>query len=223
MKMISNIVFTKNRPLQLDGYLESLYRHFPAELIQTYVLYKQELFAEQYQQLFSKYPDCLVVKENDFQSDLLKIINQVDAMLNQFKEIFSIELSRILFEKAKKKFSSYSYSHVHIMCGQSGELLPEILRNVMQPCIFWLDAHWSGGSTAKGELETPIIQELKCILNHRNAENHVLLIDDARCFTGENDYPTLHVLKNFIRKIHPDWIFEVKDDIIRIHSDNLAI
>ncbi len=79
MKIISNIVFAKNRPLQLDGYLESLYRHFPAELIQTYVLYKQELFAEQYQQLFSKYPDFLVVKENDFQSDLLKIINQVDT------------------------------------------------------------------------------------------------------------------------------------------------
>jgi len=79
MKMISNIVVTKNRPLQLGGYLESLYRHFPAELIQTYVLYKQELFAEQYQQLFSKYPDCIVVKENDFHSDLLKIINQVDT------------------------------------------------------------------------------------------------------------------------------------------------
>ena len=79
MKIISNIVFTKNRPLQLDGYLESLYRYFPAELIQTYVLYKQELFEEQYRQFFSKYPDCLVVKENDFQGDLLKIINQVDT------------------------------------------------------------------------------------------------------------------------------------------------
>ena len=79
MKMISNIVFTKNRPLQLDGYLESLYRHFPAELIQTYVLYKQDLFGEQYQQFFSKYPNCIVVKENDFHSDLLKIINQVDT------------------------------------------------------------------------------------------------------------------------------------------------
>jgi hypothetical protein len=171
---------------------------------------KQMVLAE-YAERFSP---AIFIETGTYRGDM------VDAMLNQFKEIFSIELSRILFEKAKKKFSGYS--HVHIMCGQSGELLPEILRNVMQPCIFWLDAHWSGGSTAKGELETPIIQELKCILNHRNAENHVLLIDDARCFTGENDYPTLHVLKNFIRKIHPDWIFEVKDDIIRIHSDNLA-
>lgn len=172
---------------------------------------KQMVLAE-YAERFSP---AIFIETGTYRGDM------VDAMLNQFKEIFSIELSHILFEKAKKKFSGYS--HVHIMCGQSGELLPEILRNVMQPCIFWLDAHWSGGSTAKGELETPIIQELKCILNHRNAENHVLLIDDARCFTGENDYPTLHVLKNFIRKIYPDWIFEVKDDIIRIHSDNLAI
>ncbi len=48
LKSISNIVFTKNRPLQLDAYLTSLYRHAPEELIQTYVIYKVELFDEQY-------------------------------------------------------------------------------------------------------------------------------------------------------------------------------
>ncbi len=32
--MISNIVFTKNRPLRLHGYLESLRRFFPAEAIE---------------------------------------------------------------------------------------------------------------------------------------------------------------------------------------------
>ena len=47
MKMINNIVFTKNRPLQLDAYLEGLHRHFPLELIQTYILYKVELFEEE--------------------------------------------------------------------------------------------------------------------------------------------------------------------------------
>src|SRR4030043_176350 len=45
-KLISNIVFTKNRPLQLDAYLQSLYKHLTAEILQTYVLYKQELFDE---------------------------------------------------------------------------------------------------------------------------------------------------------------------------------
>ena len=30
-KKVSNIVFTRNRPLQLEGYLRSLYRFFPSE------------------------------------------------------------------------------------------------------------------------------------------------------------------------------------------------
>ena len=28
-----------------------------------------------------------------------------------------------------------------------------------------------------------------------NLKNNVILIDDARCFTGENDYPTINQLK----------------------------
>ena len=78
-KLLSNIVFTKNRPLQLDGYLESLYKHLPAELIQTYVLYKPELFTEEYKQLFSKYSNCIVIEEDDFHSEFLKIIDRVDT------------------------------------------------------------------------------------------------------------------------------------------------
>ena len=77
--MISNIVFTKNRPLQLEAYLESLYRHFPADRIQTYIIYKVELFSEQYEALFREYPDCIVVKEKDFHSDFLGILNKVDT------------------------------------------------------------------------------------------------------------------------------------------------
>lgn len=79
MKMISNIVFTKNRPLQLHGYLESLYRHFPADLIQTYILWKVELFTEQYEQLFKEFSGCNVIREKDFSSDFFNIINQLET------------------------------------------------------------------------------------------------------------------------------------------------
>lgn len=78
-KQITNIVFTKNRPLQLEGYLESLYRHFPQELFQTYVIYKPELFGEQYQQLFQKFPNCKVIEERDFSSDFLSVLNEVNT------------------------------------------------------------------------------------------------------------------------------------------------
>jgi len=78
-KQISNIIFTKNRPLQLEGYLESLYRCFPIELIQTYIIYKPELFNDEYQQLFEKYSDCVVIRETDFSVDFFSVLNRVDT------------------------------------------------------------------------------------------------------------------------------------------------
>jgi hypothetical protein len=46
----------------------------------------------------------------------------------------------------------------------------------------------------------------------------VILIDDARCFTGENDYPTLDELKSFVAERKPNHKFSVEHDIIRIHK-----
>jgi hypothetical protein len=77
--MISNIVFTKNRPLQLDAYLRSLYRFFPGELFRTYILYKVELFEKEYERLFDSYSDCVIIRETDFHSDFLEILNRVDT------------------------------------------------------------------------------------------------------------------------------------------------
>lgn len=78
-KMISNIVFTKNRPLQLHAYLESLYRSFPSELIQTYLIYKVELFDAEYEQLCRKFSNCIVIRETDFHSDFLRVLGLVET------------------------------------------------------------------------------------------------------------------------------------------------
>jgi hypothetical protein len=143
--------------------------------------------------------------------------HMVYGMLHKCKEIYSIELDKALHEKAKQRF--VGYQHVHLLQGNSSILLPQLIRTISSPCLFWLDAHYSGGRTAKGDLETPIIQELPCILQHPCANEHVILIDDARCFTGNNDYPRLGTLKDYILRLHPDWMFEVRDDIIRTYNE----
>ncbi|MCK5175409.1 MAG: hypothetical protein KAR47_18590 [Planctomycetes bacterium] len=140
--------------------------------------------------------------------------DMVYAMLNKFEKMYSIELDEVLFAKAQRKFAGYE--HVSIMCGQSGAVLPDVLKGISQACMFWLDAHYSGGCTAKGELDTPILQELRCILAHPNARDHIILIDDAREFTGGNDYPTVEGLSRFITDTCPGRTIEVKDDIIRV-------
>lgn len=141
----------------------------------------------------------------------------VYAVMPYIDNIYTIELSEFHFERAQNRFAGYP--NIKIIQGQSGEVIPELMKNINQNCLFWLDAHYSGGSTSTGETKTPIMQEMECILNHTRAGDHVILIDDARFFTGGDDYPTLKTLKHFILDIHPGWIFEVKDDIIRTHSN----
>lgn len=139
----------------------------------------------------------------------------INSVKGFFSEIYSIELDRNLYLKAKKLFRKYD--NMHILQGNSSKILPKLLDKIEKPCLFWLDAHYSGGITAKENLYTPIIAELKSIFSHK-IKDHVILIDDARCFTGSEDYPTIRVLKEFVMKNRPDYLFEVKNDIIRIHK-----
>lgn len=107
-KMISNIVFTKNRPLQLEAYLESLYRHFPRELIQTYIIYKVELFDEQYGLLFRKFPNCVVVKENDFHSDFLRILGRITTKYILFGIDDVVYFDSVDFDVIDETFAKYA-------------------------------------------------------------------------------------------------------------------
>jgi len=139
----------------------------------------------------------------------------IDSVLNLFPRIISIEFDPELAKRAKNKFSSSP--HVTILQGDSGEILPKLLAEINEPCLFWLDAHYSGGVTGQADSETPIIREIKTILDHP-CSDHVILIDDAREFTGSKDYPTLEELRQIIGQKRKEWRMVVDADIIRIHK-----
>lgn len=153
-----------------------------------------------------KYGNTILVETGTFRGDM------VEAQKKNFRKIFSMELGDELFEKAKKRFSNDK--NVEIVHGDSGQVLSKILANVNEPAIFWLDGHYSNGITALGNTECPIFGELDAIFN-TNASGHILLIDDARCFNGTGDYPTIEAVTNYIKKKNVPFQFEVKDDIIR--------
>jgi hypothetical protein len=137
----------------------------------------------------------------------------VAAQKKNFNQIYSIELSKELYLAAKNKFSSDR--NVTIINGDSGDVLPELLRQVNKPAIFWLDGHYSAGITAKGNKDCPIFEELSAIFNSRPLK-HILLIDDARLFTGENDYPKMNELLGFIKGHRPTVEPLIIDDIIHV-------
>jgi hypothetical protein len=139
----------------------------------------------------------------------------IDAVLNIFPKIISIEVDPALAGRAKEKFSSHP--HVKIIHGDSGEVLPSLTNQIKEPCLFWLDAHYSGGVTGMSDMETPIVRELSVLLEHGQPD-HVILIDDAREFTGKNNYPALEEVSKLVKSRRPDWIMQVKDDVIRIHQ-----
>lgn len=138
----------------------------------------------------------------------------VEAVKNTFKEIYTIELDKTLYQRAKQRFSKEK--HIKVIHGDSEKMLPEVLKNVNGPTLFWLDAHYSGGLTAQGNKPTPILEELKCILSHP-IKDHVILVDDARYFNGKNGWPSLKEIRMLTRKLNPVINFQVRDNIIRIY------
>ena len=142
----------------------------------------------------------------------------IDAVLNLFPKIISIEFDLKLAQSAKNKYSSMR--HVTILQGDSGTLLPELLAGIKEPCLFWLDAHYTGGVTGQADSETPIVKEIKSILEHP-CSDHVILIDDAREFTGNSNYPTLEELRQILKNSRREWQMTVDADVIRIHKRSL--
>jgi len=168
-------------------------------------------------------PDCYkygVIKEYAERHGIRLMIetgtfrgNAILANLRNFDRIYSIELSEHLYKQAVERFKHCA--HVKIMQGDSGKVLPILLKEIDEPALFWLDGHYCGGVTARGDLNAPIETELEAILTHP-IESHVILIDDAVCFDGKNDYPTVTALRDLVSSRHPGASFELIDNIMRI-------
>lgn len=135
----------------------------------------------------------------------------VAAMLGRFTTIHTVELSPELYRRAKKRFEHEK--SVTLWKGDSGAVIQKILKKLKRPALFWLDAHGSGGITAQGEEWSPVIKEVSLIAEH--GKKHVILIDDARGFTGHLS-PTISQIEEAVSARHTKYEFDVIDDIIRI-------
>lgn len=138
----------------------------------------------------------------------------VEAVARDFSRIFTIELDPRLSAAAAERFRDRP--HITVLEGDSGQLLPLVLTRLEEPAVFWLDAHYSGGQTARGDSDTPIMHELAAIAGHRLYREHILLLDDAREFSGGH-YPTLESLRDWALS-HGYGTLIVEDDIIRIYN-----
>ncbi len=145
--------------------------------------------------------------------------DMVFAQKEYFKKLYSIELSQALFEMAQKRFRGQP--GITLLQGNSGDVIANVLKELKEPAIFWLDGHYSGGITATIEKYSPIVEELETLIVN-NQLQHIILIDDARIFVGEHGYPAIEEMKDITAKKLPGYHFSVDEDIIRLVPEKFS-
>ena len=133
------------------------------------------------------------------------------AMRRRFRSIYSIELDERLYHRAENLFAGHD--HVTLLQGDSAAMLPQVLAQVEDPCLFWLDGHYSGGVTARSSQDFPIIDELNHIGLHE-VDAHVVLIDDVRTFTGTRGAPALGDVLEAGKAAFPRHELAITNDVI---------
>ena len=132
----------------------------------------------------------------------------------KYPKVISLEPNETLFNFTKGRFKNRD--KIQILKGQSQDFLSEVLKSIDEGSSvnFWLDGHFSGGITFKGEMNTPIVEELATIKSQIIRFSQVVIaIDDFRDFkfNRENDYPTRAWLVEWSNK--NGFEFDCRNDI----------
>jgi hypothetical protein len=134
-----------------------------------------------------------------------------------FDKIYSIELSDYYYRIAMKRFKKFS--HVSVLFGDSSILLESVLQKINSSALYWLDGHYSGGKTAKGDVVTPLLKELAIIIGQ--TQQPLILIDDARYILDKenSDYPNMDDISKIISQSNKNLKCELNGDIICIYAN----
>lgn len=151
-----------------------------------------------------------------------------------FRQVHTIELSQDLYEKAKEKLSFLA--HVTVYHGNSAEVFKSIIPLCKGTVLFWLDAHYSGGSTALSNSDpnsahsvTAIRQELEAIAQS-GLTDCLILVDDIRGFgsvIGDTEflgcwaYPSVQEVCDLGHKINRNFDFALLGDTLLMYDKTL--
>ncbi|MFH1985714.1 MAG: DUF268 domain-containing protein [Pseudomonadota bacterium] len=135
---------------------------------------------------------------------------------DHFKKVFSIELSKELFDEAVAKYQHIR--NINFQYGDSSEALVKIIKQLNESAVFWLDAHHCSLNTAGKGSRAPISDEICAISS--SAYDHFIFIDDARLFMAPppdphflGEYPDIYTLLEHLNRYKMHYIL-IYDDVI---------
>lgn len=133
-----------------------------------------------------------------------------------FDKVITIEINPELSAQAAANLSRPF--HVDFLVGDSLALLPGVVASLSSTAVFWLDSHFCGDGTGDTAKECPLLAELPLVAQ---AENPVILIDDARYFLGPPppphdpaQWPGIDDIFRLLARLLPGHITTLRDDVI---------
>ena len=123
--------------------------------------------------------------------------------INDFKKSYTIELSDELYKNFNK--NDYDRDKLKSILGDSSKMIKEVIDELDNSAIFFLDGHYSSCNTARGYKDVPLYEELKTINDYFKYES-LIIIDDLRLFGTNNT---------------EDWSYITKDKLLEIVSNRL--
>jgi hypothetical protein len=140
--------------------------------------------------------------------------NGVQAVVNQYKQVHSIELSEKWFKHCQERFKDNPMIHIHF--GNSKYVLPDLLTNINEPVTVYLDGHFSAGETAIGEelvdgvSSAPLLTELEIL--QKRPFNDIIIIDDCRML-GRRDWINKGTTSGMWPEYEYDWTAITEESI----------
>jgi hypothetical protein len=123
--------------------------------------------------------------------------DSASRLSRHFPVVYTIEIDRELFERASARFKNND--RIRVLHGDSKQVLRDLVEEIHQSCLFFLDAHFSGdratnwkksrwrgyrvdtgyaGDRPTAENQVPLFEEIKVI--HDGLKSRCLIyIDDA--------------------------------------------
>ena len=135
------------------------------------------------------------------------------SVKDHFDRLYSIELGQKLYNAAVIKFKGIE--KISLIYGDSGVELKKLVALLACKSLFWLDAHWSWGNTAKGNTDSALHSELPAVLSLPEEMGNVILIDDTYSMHDGDGYLSVDTIIDRISKSYPTYKIEIDGYIIR--------
>lgn len=99
---------------------------------------------------------------------------------NLFDRVVTIELSESFVDVRLQLYGELP--KVISLLGDSRELLPELARDIIEPAVWYLDAHWCllRSMPAGGDGDVPLMAELDILAKRSQAD--LVIVDDVSAF-----------------------------------------